>query len=70
MSRAKRAGYQPKDLLYTRLLPGYLNYYRKRTPCFLRGRGLLSGASGLPIQQWYFELETPSVSHTLISTYF
>ncbi|MBB5644623.1 non-ribosomal peptide synthetase [Pedobacter cryoconitis] len=67
VSRAKRAGYefQPKDLFVHQTIAGLSKLLQEREHLVSYAEeGFLSGTSGLlPIQQWYFELETPSVSH-------
>ncbi|QNK64693.1 non-ribosomal peptide synthase/polyketide synthase [Pedobacter sp. PAMC26386] len=67
VSRAKRAGYefQPKDLFAYQTIAGLSKLLQERAHVVSYAEeGLLTGDSGLlPIQQWYFDLDTPSVSH-------
>ncbi|WP_160710767.1 non-ribosomal peptide synthetase [Chitinophaga solisilvae] len=65
--RAKREGYelQPKDLFVHQTIArlAALLGERKHT-ALVAEEGYLSGNSGLiPIQQWYFDMNNPSVSH-------
>ncbi|MBB6274141.1 amino acid adenylation domain-containing protein/non-ribosomal peptide synthase protein (TIGR01720 family), partial [Pedobacter cryoconitis] len=67
VSRAKRAGYefQPKDIFANHTIAGLSGLLEERTHVVSYAEeGFLTGESGLlPIQQWYFDLENPSVSH-------
>ncbi|WP_367866609.1 non-ribosomal peptide synthase/polyketide synthase [Pedobacter sp. WC2423] len=67
VSRAKRAGYefQPKDLFVQQTIAGLSKLLQERAHVISYAEeGFLTGSSGLlPIQQWYFDLETPAVSH-------
>ena len=67
VSRAKRAGYefQPRDLFAHQTIARLVAAVGARKSVDSTSEaGFLSGTSGLlPIQQWYFDLENPAVSH-------
>ncbi|RQO73975.1 hypothetical protein DBR43_00780 [Pedobacter sp. KBW06] len=67
VSRAKRAGYefQPRDLFAHQTIARLVLALAARKAVQSQSEsGFLSGKSGLlPIQQWYFDLENPAVSH-------
>ncbi|UCJ09145.1 non-ribosomal peptide synthase/polyketide synthase [Chitinophaga pendula] len=67
VSRAKRFGYtlQPRDLFVHQTVGALANLLASRqTQAVSAEQGVLTGQSGLlPIQQWYFESESTTLSH-------
>ncbi|MBB6498037.1 non-ribosomal peptide synthase/polyketide synthase [Pedobacter cryoconitis] len=67
VSRAKRAGFQfqPKDLfVYQTIAKLTILLNERKNAVSYAEEGFLTGESGLlPIQQWFFDMGTPSVSH-------
>ncbi|RBL90134.1 non-ribosomal peptide synthase/polyketide synthase [Chitinophaga flava] len=67
VSRARRAGYQlhPRDLFAHQTIGGLSAMLSAQQQAESAGeQGVLTGSSGLlPIQQWYFESNPPSISH-------